>query len=96
LTQVTLVFGAEAEHMTSTDFIMDVLYREGFFEGGKILGEVMEAIEKRRYMFGKSSVANNLRNFSKGKDAILTRRKAGRQFKYFERIPPERYFKSTI
>lgn len=96
LTQVTLVFGAEVEHMTPADFIRDVLYRESFFKGGKILGEVMEAIEKRRYMFGKSSVANTLRNLSKGKDAILTRRKVGRQFRYFERIPPEKYFKSTI
>jgi len=95
-TRVTLVFGAEIERMTPVDFIREVLYREGFFKEGKIFNETMEAMEKRRYTFGKPSVANALRELSIGKDAILTRRKEGGQYKYFERIPPDKHFKSTI
>jgi len=95
-TRVALVFGADIERMTPIDFIREVLYREGFFKEGKILQETMEAMERRRYTFGKPSVANALRELSTGKDAILTRRREAGQFKYFERIPPDKYFKVTI
>jgi len=95
-TRIALVFGAEIERMTPTDFIKEVLYREGFFKEGRIFQEIMEAMERRRYTFGKPSVANALRELSMGKDAILTRRHQGGQYRYFERIPPDKYFKSTI
>lgn len=95
-TRVALVFGADIERMTPTDFIREVLYREGFFKEGRILQEILEAMERRRYTFGKPSVANALRELSIGKDAILTRRQEGGQYRYLERIPPDKYFKSTI
>ncbi len=95
-TRVALVFGSEIERMTPTNFIKEVLYREGHFKEGKMLQETMEAMERRRYTFGKPSVANSLRDLSTGKDAILTRRQQGGQYRYFERIPPDKYFKSTI
>jgi hypothetical protein len=95
-TRVTLVFGADIERMTPMEFIREVLYREGFFKEGKFLQEIMEAMERRRYTYGKPSVANALRELSAGKDAILTRRQEKRQYRYFERIPPDKYFKTTI
>lgn len=95
-TRVAAVFGADVERMTPIDFIREVLYREGFFKDGKILQETMEAMERRRYTFAKPYVANALRELSHGKDAILTRRQEKGKYRYFERIPPDKYFKVTI
>lgn len=95
-TRIALVFGADIERMTPVEFIREVLYREGFFKVSRILQEIMEAMEKRRYTFGKSSVANALRELSIGREAILTRRQEKGQFGYLERLPPDKYFKSSI
>ena len=94
-TKIALNFGEEVR-ITPIEFIRDVLYREGFFKDGKRFGEVMTEMQKRRYTFSKSLVAQALEKLSKGKEAVLTRRGKRGQYIYYERIPPDIYFKSTI
>jgi hypothetical protein len=95
-TKIALTFGEEDVRITAIEFTRDVLYREGFFKEGKRFGEVLAEMQKRRYTFSKSLVAQGLEKLSKGKEAILTRRGKRGQYIYYERIPPDMYFRSTI
>jgi hypothetical protein len=95
-TRPTLIFGEDSESISPKDFIKDTLYREGFFQGGKSLGQVMKEMEKRRYVFNKSTVSNSLKDLCSGKDAVLTRKSGVDGFEYFERIPPSTYFKTVL
>ncbi len=73
-----------------------MLYREGFFNGGKTSSEVLKEMGARRYNYDDATVKNALRNISQGKDAILTRKNHGNAFRYFERVPPHEYFRASI
>jgi len=95
-TSPALVFGEEFEEVSCVDFVRDILYREGFFADGKTLNDVMQEMGKRRYNFTRSLAANTLRRLSRGRQAILTRRKVMRIYRYFERIPPVKYFRTTL
>lgn len=95
-TKIALTFGEEEVRITPIEFIRDVLYREGFFKDGKRFGEVMTEMQKRRYTFSKPLVAQALEKLSKGKEAVLTRIGKRGQYVYYERIPPDIYFKPTI
>ena len=95
-TKIALTFGEEEVRITPIEVVRDALYREGFFTNGRKFGEVTEEMQKRRYTFSKPLVAQTLEKLSKGKNATLTRRGKRGHYIYYERIPPDIYFKSTL
>lgn len=91
-----VVFGEDTELPSASDFIKNVLYRQSFFVTGKTFKQTVEKLREVRHTWGDSVVANSLRQLSQGKDAILTRKKQGTIYCYYERIPPSEYFKSSL
>ncbi|MGA2237959.1 MAG: hypothetical protein ABSG74_01990 [Candidatus Bathyarchaeia archaeon] len=92
-TQLAVIFGEERKNkITAEDFIVNFLYREGFFGKGRGLREVLDEMTRRRFTNADSVVANALKKLSLGKEAILTRKTSGKTYVYYERIPPTEYF----
>lgn len=91
-----IVFGQETELPTASDFIKNGLYKQSFFSQGKTFKQTVERLRELRHTWRDSVVANSLRQLSQGKDAILTRRKQGTIYYYYERIPPSEYFKTSL
>ncbi|MBI3859550.1 MAG: hypothetical protein HY296_04845 [Thaumarchaeota archaeon] len=89
-----LVFGEETTGpIPIREFITNVLFREGFFRDGKTSGEVISKLNILRRNYDDATVKNALRNLSTRRDAILSRKEKGKVFIYFERLPPDEYFK---
>ena len=95
-TRPMMIYGEAGESVSPKDFMKDTLYREGFFQGGKSLSQVMGEMLIRRYQFNKSTIANGLKALCAGRDAILTRKSGKEGFLYLERIPPSTYFKTVL
>jgi len=95
-TNVALVFPEEEIQITPKEVIKDTLYRQGFFREGKSFRDIQTKIGKLGYNWVDSRIANELEKLSKGRNAILTRKGRRRFYKYFERYPPEKFFKTTI
>lgn len=94
-THVALIFPEEEITTTPKEVIKD-LYRQGFFRGGKTLKEVMIRLGELGFHWDVSRIAHELEDLSKGKKAILTRNGKRGFYKYFERYPPEEFFRTTI
>jgi hypothetical protein len=95
--QPTLVFGEEITGaIPIKEFLKDVIYREGFFKDGRTSGDVLAELGRRRRNYDDTTVMNGLRGLSTGKDALLTRKKRGKIFRYFERAPPDEYFRLAL
>ena len=94
-TRIALIF-PEEETPTTPEEIIKELYRQGFFRDGKILGEVDSKMVEIGYHFSRSRTSNALRTLSKGKNAFLTREGRRGFYKYYERYPPEEFFKTII
>jgi hypothetical protein len=94
-TRVALIFPEEKVTIGPKDVIND-LYRQGFFKEGKTLKEVITRTGELGFHWDVSRIAHELERFSKGKKAFLTRSGKRGDYKYFERYPPEEFFKTTI
>lgn len=94
-TRIALIF-PEEETPTTPKEVMKELYRQGFFKDGKSLGEVNTRLAELGYHFQLSRISNALRILSKGKNAMLTRKGRKRFYRYYERYPPEKFFKTII
>lgn len=94
-TRIALIFPEEEIPITPKEVIRE-LYRQGLFKDGKSLSEVDARLVKLGYNFQLSRISNALRFLSKGKNAMLTRKGRKRSYKYHERYPPEKFFKTTI
>ena len=94
-TRIALIF-PEEETPTTPEEIVRELYRQGFFRDGKVLGEVDSKMVELGYHFKRSRISNALRNLSKGKNAFLTRKGHLGSYRYYERYPPEEFFKTII
>lgn len=95
--QPNLVFGEEISGaIPFKDFLTDVIYREGFFKDGSTSAQVLQELARRRRNYDDATVKNGLRDLSTGKDAILFRKKEKHIFRYFERVPPEEYFRLAV
>jgi hypothetical protein len=94
-THIALIFPAQEIVTVPRDVIKD-LYRQGFFKGGKSLKEVVARLSDLGFHWDVSRIAHELENFSKGKKAFLTRNGKRGDYKYFERFPPEEFFKTTL
>lgn len=94
-THVALIFPEEEVRTTPKELIKD-LYRQGFFKEGKTLKEVMVRLGELGFHWDASRIAHELEYWSKGKKAILTRSGKRGFYKYFERYPPEEFFRTTI
>jgi len=94
-THVALIFPEEEVTTTPKEVIKD-LYRQGFFKEGKNLKEVMLRLGELGFHWDASRVAHELEDWSKGKKAFLTRSGKRGFFKYFERYPPEEFFRTTM
>lgn len=94
-THVALIFPEEEVPTTPKKLIKD-LYRQGFFKEGKTLKEVMIRLGELGFHWDASRIARELEYWSKGKKAILTRSGKRGFYKYFERYPPEEFFRTTI
>jgi len=94
-THVALIFPEEEVTTTPKEVTKD-LYRQGFFKEGKSLKEVMLRLGELGFHWDASRVAHELEYWSKGKRAFLTRGGKRGFFRYFERYPPEEFFRMTI
>jgi hypothetical protein len=94
-TQVALIFPEEETATTPKEVIKD-LYRQGFFKEGKTLKETITRIGELGFHWDSSRIAHELEYWSKGKKAFLTRSGKRGDYKYFERYPPEEFFRTTI
>jgi hypothetical protein len=89
-----LAFGEETSGPAPIrEVLVDAIYREGFFRDGRTSGEVLRRLGELRRNYDDATVKNALRALSAGRDAVLSRKERGRFFVYYERIPPEEYFK---
>jgi hypothetical protein len=97
-TKISLAFGGEGSKVTIDHLLKNVLYREGYFgvSEGRRLCDVQAKLKTMSYNFGDPIVAAALYKFSKGKDAVLTRKGKRKSYTYHERYPPKEIFKSTI
>lgn len=92
-----LVFGEETTGpIPIKDFVIDVLYREGFFKGGKTSSDVISKLNTLRRNYDDATVKNALRDLSTSRGAVLSRKEKGKIFIYSERLPPDEYFKQLI
>ena len=91
-----IVFGEETELPSAADFIKNVLFRQSFFAPGKTFKQTVDKSRELRHTWTPSVVANSLRQLSQGKDAILTRKRQGTIYYYYERIPPSEYFRVSL
>jgi hypothetical protein len=94
-THVALIFPEEKVTTTPKEIIKD-LYRQGFFKDGKSLKEVMLRLAELGFHWDAPRVAHELEDWSKGKKAFLTRSGKRGFFRYFERYPPEEFFRTTM
>lgn len=94
-TRVALIFPEEETPTTPKELIKE-LYRQGFFKEGKALGEVNAKMGELGYHFPLSRISNGLRALSKGKNAMLTRKGRKQFYRFYERYPPQDFFKTTI
>ena len=94
-TRVALIF-PEAEVSTLPKEVLKDLYRQGFFKDGKSLKETMLRLEELGFHWDISRIAHELEKLSKGMKAFLTRKGKKGDYKYFERFPPEEFFKMTL
>ena len=94
-TRVALIF-PEGEVVTSPKEVLKDLYRQGFFKEGKSLKEALLRLGELGFHWDISRIAHELENFSKGKKAFLTRSGKRGDYKYFERFPPEEFFRTTL
>jgi hypothetical protein len=94
-THVALIFPEEETATTPKEVIKD-LYRQGFFKDGKTLKEVITRLGELGFHWDISRIAHELEDLAKGKKAILTRTGKRGFYRYFERYPPEEYFRTTI
>lgn len=94
-THVALIFPEEEITTTPKEVIKD-LYRQGFFKEGKTLKEAIARVGELGFHWDVSRIAHELEGWSKGKKAFLTRSGKRGFYKYFERYPPEEFFRTTI
>jgi len=94
-THVALIFPEEEVTTTPKEVIKD-LYRQGFFKDRKSLKDVMSRQGELGFHWDTSRVAHELEDWSKGKKAFLTRSGKRGLYKYYERYPPEEFFRTTI
>jgi hypothetical protein len=94
-THVALIFPEEEITTTPKEVIKD-LYRQGFFKEGKTLKETITRMGELGFHWDASRIAHELEYWSKGKKAFLTRSGKRGDYKYFERYPPEEFFRTTI
>jgi hypothetical protein len=94
-THVALIFPEEEATTTPKEVIKD-LYRQGFFKGGRTLKDVIARLGELGFHWDASRIARELEYCSKGKKAFLTRIGKRGFYKYFERYPPEEFFRATI
>jgi len=94
-THVALLF-SEEEIQTTPKEIIKGLYRQGFFKGGRNLKETMARMGELGFHWDASRIAHELECWSKGKKAFLTRRGKRGFYQYFERYPPEEFFRTTM
>lgn len=85
----SLVMGEGGGEPSVRDILVNDLYKSGFFEEGKILGEVEEKLNSKRYNFPKPTVSDNLRRLT---GEVLTRKGSRGSYRYVEKVPPEDYF----
>jgi hypothetical protein len=93
--RIALIFPEEQGTTTPKEALKD-LYRQGFFKNGKSLKEALLRLGELGFHWNVSRIAHELENFSKGKKAFLTRSGKRGDYKYFERFPPEEFFKMTM
>ncbi len=94
-THVALIF-PEEEVTTTPKEIVKELYRQGFFQGGKMLKEVIIRLAELGFHWDVSRIAHELEYWAKGKKAFLTRAGKRGDYRYYERYPPEEFFRTTI
>lgn len=94
-THVALIFPEEEITTTPKEVIKD-LYRQGFFKEGRTLKEVLTRLGDLGFHWDKARIAKELELCSKGKKAFLTRIGKRGFYKYFERYPPEEFFRTII
>jgi len=94
-THVALIFPEEEIATTPKEVIKDS-YRQGLFKEGKTLKEVIVRIGELGFHWDASRIAHELEYWSKGKKAFLTRSGKRGDYRYFERYPPEEFFRTTI
>lgn len=94
-THIALIFPEEEIATTPKEVIKD-LYRQGFFKEGKSLKELVTGLSELGFHWDISRIAHELEKFSKGKKAFLTRNGKRGDYRYFERFPPEEFFKTII
>jgi hypothetical protein len=94
-TRIALIF-PEEETPTTLLEVLKELYCQGFFKDGKLLSEVNKRLVELRYNFRLSKISNTLKILSQGKNAMLTRKGRVRFYRYYERYPPEKFFKIEI
>lgn len=94
-TRVALIF-PEEEIFTSPNSVIKDLYCQGFFKEGKQLKVTIIRIGELGFHWETSRIAHALEHWSRGKKAFLTRKGKRGDFTYFERYPPEEFFRTTI
>jgi len=94
-THIAIIFPEEESTTTPKEVIKD-LYRQGFFKTGKNLKELRCRLEEVGFHWDVSRIAHTLEYWSKGKKAFLTRSGKKGDYKYFERFPPDEFFRTTI
>jgi hypothetical protein len=94
-THVALIFPEEEVTTTPREVIKD-LYRQGFFKNGRNLKDTTARLGELRFHWDLPRIAHELEYWSKGKQAFLTRTGKKGDFRYFERYPPEQFFRTTI
>jgi hypothetical protein len=94
-TRVALIFPEEQTATTPKDVLKD-LYRRGLFKEEPSLREVIKRLDELGFHWATSRIAHELENFSKGKNAFLTRIGKRGFYKYCERFPPEEFFRTVL
>ena len=94
-THIAIIFPEEESATTPKEVIKD-LYRQGFFKAGKSLKESRCRLEDLGFHWDVPRIAHTLEYWSKGKKAFLTRSGKKGDYKYFERFPPDEFFRTII
>lgn len=85
----SMVVGSGGGDPSVKEVLVQDLYRSGFFNEGKSLGDVMDKLSEKRYNFPKSTVAGNLKKLNNN---VLRRKGSRGDYRYVEKIPPNEYF----
>lgn len=94
-TRVALIFPEQETTTTPKELTKD-LYRQGFFKEGKSLKQVLSRLNELGFHWDTTRIAHTLQDWSKGNKAFLTRNGKKGDYKYFERFPPDEFFKNVI